>query len=62
MALINPIIKHLKFFLGTFIIPYLLMVLFVAVPMYYIEVALGQFCGVSNVDAFNCVPIMKGKL
>lgn len=48
---------------GAFLIPYILVLLFVGRPMYYLEMCLGQFSSRGNVKMFELIaPIMKGSL
>lgn len=45
---------------GTFLIPYLIMLVFCGLPLYLAETSLGQFSSVSPTRAFNGMPILKG--
>ena len=45
---------------GAFLIPYLICLFFCGLPIFFFEVALGQFCSQGPVKAFNGVPIVKG--
>ncbi|XP_076319918.1 sodium- and chloride-dependent glycine transporter 2-like isoform X6 [Tachypleus tridentatus] len=45
---------------GAFLIPYLLMLVFAGKPMYFMELAFGQFAGVGPLAIWSCVPIAKG--
>ena len=47
--------------LGAFLIPYLICVIIGGIPLFYLEVAVGQFMGVAGVKAWNLVPIFRGK-
>ena len=47
---------------GAFMIPYVVMLCCAGIPIAYMEVALGQFTGQSTFEAFNCVPLLKGKI
>ena len=49
------------FFSGAFLIPYLICVIVGGIPLFYLEVAVGQFMGVAGVKAWNIVPIFRGK-
>ena len=51
----------LLYFLGAFLIPYLICVIIGGIPLFYLEVAVGQFMGVAGVKAWNLVPIFRGK-
>lgn len=45
---------------GAFLIPYLICVIVGGIPLFYLEVAVGQFMGVAGVKAWNLVPIFRG--
>ncbi|KAJ8957365.1 hypothetical protein NQ318_004844, partial [Aromia moschata] len=46
---------------GAFLIPYLLVLIFLGRPMYYLEMCLGQFSSRGNVKMFESLaPILKG--
>ncbi|XP_053967326.1 sodium-dependent nutrient amino acid transporter 1 isoform X2 [Anastrepha ludens] len=45
---------------GAFVIPYLIVLLIIGRPVYYLEIILGQFSGRGCIKAFNMAPIMKG--
>ncbi|XP_046391342.1 sodium-dependent proline transporter-like isoform X2 [Ischnura elegans] len=45
---------------GAFLIPYLIMLALAGKPMYFLELAVGQFGGVGPVAMWNCCPISKG--
>ncbi|KAL0278659.1 UNVERIFIED_CONTAM: hypothetical protein PYX00_000414 [Menopon gallinae] len=45
---------------GAFLIAYLIVLTFVGRPMYYLEMAMGQFSGKGCVDVWECVPLLKG--
>ncbi|PSN39957.1 Sodium- and chloride-dependent neutral and basic amino acid transporter B(0+) [Blattella germanica] len=45
---------------GAFLIPYLIMLALAGKPMYFLELAVGQFGGVGPVALWNCCPIAKG--
>nr|CAB3266320.1 sodium- and chloride-dependent glycine transporter 2 [Phallusia mammillata] len=45
---------------GAFLIPYLIMLFVAGLPIFYLEVSLGQFCSQGPIGSFNCVPIVKG--
>lgn len=47
---------------GAFLIPYLLVLIFLGRPMYYLEICLGQFSSSGNVNMFEkLAPILKGE-
>ena len=45
---------------GAFIIPYLIILMFIGKPLYFMELALGQFSSYGTVKIWNCVQLMKG--
>jgi solute carrier family 6 GABA transporter-like protein 6/8/11/12/13 len=49
-------------FLGAFLFPYLICALVGGVPLFYIEVALGQFMGVGGVGTWSICPLFQGKM
>lgn len=56
----NPLLQRIFCFSGAFLIPYLIMLALIGKPMYFLELAVGQFGGVGPVALWNCCPIMKG--
>lgn len=46
---------------GAFLIPYIVVLIIIGKPMYYMEMALGQFTSRSSVKSWNLSPILKGK-
>ena len=55
------ILHYVHFISGAFLIPYLICVIVGGIPLFYLEVAVGQFMGVAGVKAWNLVPIFRGK-
>lgn len=47
---------------GTFVIPYLIVLLLIGRPVYYLEIIIGQFSGRGCIKSFNFSPVMKGRL
>ncbi|KAI1284868.1 Sodium- and chloride-dependent glycine transporter 2 [Halotydeus destructor] len=45
---------------GAFLIPYLLLLFIIGRPLYYMEIALGQFSGKGPIKIWKCVPALKG--
>ncbi|XP_021369953.1 sodium- and chloride-dependent creatine transporter 1-like isoform X2 [Mizuhopecten yessoensis] len=45
---------------GAFLIPYLACVVVAGVPLFFMEVAVGQFMGVSGFKAWNICPLFQG--
>lgn len=48
------------FFLGAFLIPYTLMLVFGAVPLFYMELILGQFNRQGPISIWRICPLFKG--
>ncbi|KAK2703773.1 hypothetical protein QYM36_017905 [Artemia franciscana] len=45
---------------GAFLIPYLIVLLIIGRPLYYLEMILGQFSGYGQVKIWGVVPLLKG--
>lgn len=45
---------------GTFVIPYLIVLLIIGRPVYYLEILVGQFSGRGCIKAFDMAPVLKG--
>ncbi|XP_064487090.1 sodium-dependent nutrient amino acid transporter 1-like isoform X2 [Ornithodoros turicata] len=45
---------------GAFLVPYLILLLLIGRPLYYMEIALGQFSGLGTVKVWKAVPAMRG--
>lgn len=41
-------------------IPYLIVLVLIGKPSYFMEMAMGQFSSKSSVNVFDCVPAMRG--
>lgn len=48
-------------FLGVFLIPYLLMAVLGGVPIFFLEISLGQFMKAGSLSAWNIAPLFKGQ-
>ncbi len=60
--LINlDVIITFSVFSGAFLIPYAIMLTFVGLPVFFIELSVGQYSGGGPMTAFNAVPLFKGK-
>uniref|UniRef100_A0A182SRE6 Sodium-dependent nutrient amino acid transporter 1 n=1 Tax=Anopheles maculatus TaxID=74869 RepID=A0A182SRE6_9DIPT len=46
---------------GAFVIPYLIVLLVVGRPIYYLEMVMGQFSSRGSVKVYDVSPIMRGK-
>ena len=49
-------------FLGAFLIPYVIMLVFAGLPIFFMEVALGQFSSLGPTAVWKFNPLFKGKL
>lgn len=47
---------------GAFLIAYLIVLTFVGRPLYYLEMAVGQFSSKGCLEVWECVPLLKGKV
>lgn len=47
---------------GAFLIPYVVVLVLVGGPVYYLEILIGQFCSRGCVQAYEFSPIMRGKI
>lgn len=45
---------------GAFVIPYIIVLLLVGKPIYFMEMVFGQFSSRGSVKVFDCVPAMRG--
>lgn len=45
---------------GAFLIPYLIVLLIIGRPLYYMEMLLGQFSSRSSIKVFDLAPAMRG--
>jgi len=45
---------------GAFLIPYVIMLFICGIPIFFMELSFGQFCGLGPITAWRAVPIMKG--
>lgn len=46
---------------GSFVIPYLIVLILVGKPIYYLEMVVGQFSSKNGLNMYDMVPIMKGR-
>lgn len=47
---------------GAFLIPYLIVLLLIGKPLYFLEMILGQFSSYGSVKVWAIVPLAKGKI
>ena len=47
--------------LGAFLIPYVVMLVFAGLPIFFLECAIGQFSSLGPISCFKFSPILKGK-
>ncbi len=45
---------------GAFLIPYLIILIFIGRPLYFLEMVLGQFSSSGSVKVYNVVPFARG--
>uniref|UniRef100_H2ZU57 Solute carrier family 6 member 4 n=2 Tax=Latimeria chalumnae TaxID=7897 RepID=H2ZU57_LATCH len=45
---------------GAFFVPYLLVTFVGGIPIFFMEVALGQFLKAGSINIWNIVPLFKG--
>lgn len=48
-------------FLGAFLIPYFCALLLCGMPLFYLEVAIGQFSSLSPTGVWKVCPLFKGE-
>lgn len=61
MWIILIIYKNTLFVLiGAFLIPYLVFLIGAALPIFFLEVSIGQFTSRGAAKAWDMVPLMKG--
>ena len=46
---------------GAFLIPYLLMMMFVGIPLFMLEVTIGQYSSSGPIMVWEASPLFKGK-
>lgn len=56
-TIVNPCV-----FSGAFLIPYFIAVIFGGIPMFFLEVSLGQFMAEGGIGTWNICPLFQGTL
>ena len=57
-----PVLYLMFCFTGAFLIPYLICVFLGGIPLFFIEVALGQFMSQGGMRAWDICPVLQGKI
>lgn len=47
--------------LGVFLIPYVLIALVGGIPIFFLEISLGQFMKAGSINVWNICPLFKGE-
>lgn len=55
-----PIENTMLSFSGAFLVPYFLMLVIAGIPMYFLELALGQYASLGPVGIWNLAPVFRG--
>lgn len=45
---------------GAFVIPYIIVLVLIGKPVYFMEMAMGQFSSRNSVKVYDCVPALRG--
>ena len=58
-----PLIKKnvLIYISGAFLIPYAIMLLICGIPLFFMELAFGQFASLGPITMWRAVPLFKGR-
>ena len=49
-------------FAGAFLVPYVFMLAFVGLPLFFMELCIGQFASLGPISVWKINPLLKGKL
>ena len=55
------VINYYFLFSGAFLIPYCIMLCVVGLPLFYMELALGQFGSLGPITIWKLNPLLKGR-
>lgn len=56
------VILYCCVFTGVFLIPYVLFIFLGGIPIFFLEIALGQFMKAGSINVWNIAPLFKGLL
>ena len=48
-------------FPGAFLVPYVIMLAFLGMPLFYLELAIGQYSSLGPITIWRLCPVAKGK-
>lgn len=46
--------------IGAFLVPYVIMMVFLGMPLFYLELALGQYASLGPITVWRVCPLFKG--
>ncbi len=62
LSLTSLSLSLLLCFTGVFLIPYVLFIFLGGIPIFFLEIALGQFMKAGSINVWNIAPLFKGLL